>query len=190
MPTIDQNLISKGVNKLIQEELRYDKASLADEHIELISSFTHEHKGVYDEIKNVVLSNNRGAQENFLTWKHKGKVVAYGSCVTLLLAIQIINQNNQFIHATIRASLCQQLSCEMVNITTPLMIVGDFNIICNLADRQGGFGNLNPNSMDFGNWIHQHNLIYMGGLRLLGLEDQRWRNLFKRDCTRSSSMQQ
>ncbi|KAL8152632.1 hypothetical protein V2J09_010392, partial [Rumex salicifolius] len=49
-----------GVNKLILEELRYDKASLAGEHRELFSRFTHEQKGVYDEIMNVVLSNKGG----------------------------------------------------------------------------------------------------------------------------------
>ncbi|KAL8150597.1 hypothetical protein V2J09_020405 [Rumex salicifolius] len=70
MPTIDQSLLSEGVNKLILEELRYDKASLAGEHRQLISSFAHEQKGVYDEIMNVVLSNNGGVFFIWI-WRHR-----------------------------------------------------------------------------------------------------------------------
>ncbi|KAL8140808.1 hypothetical protein V2J09_006829 [Rumex salicifolius] len=66
MPTIDQSLLSEGVYRLILEELRYDKASLAGEHKELISSFTHEKKGVYDE---GLVFYGYGGTRNFFLWR-------------------------------------------------------------------------------------------------------------------------
>ncbi|KAL8167735.1 hypothetical protein V2J09_009234 [Rumex salicifolius] len=40
----------------LTKELRYDKASLADEHKKIFSSFTYEQKEVYEKIMNVVLA--------------------------------------------------------------------------------------------------------------------------------------
>lgn len=54
MPLPDEISILEGNNKLIQEELRYDKALQKSEHNMLISSFTDEQKSVYEEIMDVV----------------------------------------------------------------------------------------------------------------------------------------
>ncbi|KAL8142758.1 hypothetical protein V2J09_015790 [Rumex salicifolius] len=60
MLKVVQSLISDGVNKLIQQEVQYDRGCLADEHTKLLSRFTDEQKGVYDEIMNAILSNGGG----------------------------------------------------------------------------------------------------------------------------------
>ncbi|XP_020251238.1 ATP-dependent DNA helicase PIF4-like, partial [Asparagus officinalis] len=47
-------------NKLIQDELNYNKESLAIEHTELLSSLTTEQRHVYDRIIDAVFENNGG----------------------------------------------------------------------------------------------------------------------------------
>lgn len=44
----------------------------------------------------------------------------------------------------------------------PLLIGGDFNTIVRLDERSGGNGRLSPDSLAFGEWIHENSLIDMG----------------------------
>ncbi|GLT28176.1 hypothetical protein SLA2020_031270 [Shorea laevis] len=52
-------LLSNVFNKLVLDELSYDKASLIKQHEEYLSCFTTEQRNVYDRIMTVA-SNNKG----------------------------------------------------------------------------------------------------------------------------------
>ncbi|XP_056694876.1 uncharacterized protein [Spinacia oleracea] len=54
IPFPDDMLMSEGRNKLIQDELQYDKAALHQEHEKLFSSLTDEQKEVYNKIMGAV----------------------------------------------------------------------------------------------------------------------------------------
>ncbi|KAL8162108.1 hypothetical protein V2J09_013597 [Rumex salicifolius] len=89
----------------------------------------------------------------------------------------IVSKINQFIHATVgegadlvhvlvvyacpdvqrRVELWQSLSTELDGIGG-----GDFNVIQNLNERQGGSNILSADSIHFGDWIHRNNLIDLG----------------------------
>ena len=60
MPLPDNIMISEGMNKLIQEELRYDREQLREENMRFISSFTTEQRGVYDDVMNAVSRGQGG----------------------------------------------------------------------------------------------------------------------------------
>uniref|UniRef100_A0A803LRG6 ATP-dependent DNA helicase n=1 Tax=Chenopodium quinoa TaxID=63459 RepID=A0A803LRG6_CHEQI len=59
-PLPDQILVSDGLNKLIQEELRYDRAEMEIEHKRLLSCLTDEQKGVYEEIMGALARDKGG----------------------------------------------------------------------------------------------------------------------------------
>uniref|UniRef100_A0A803MTD1 ATP-dependent DNA helicase n=1 Tax=Chenopodium quinoa TaxID=63459 RepID=A0A803MTD1_CHEQI len=60
MPLPDHDLVSHGLNKLIQGELCYDRTSMDLEHKRLSSCLTDEQKGVYDEIMNALAGDEGG----------------------------------------------------------------------------------------------------------------------------------
>lgn len=60
MPLPDRDLISDGLNKLIHEELSYDKISMEIEQKRLLSCLTDEQKGVYDEIIGALAGDKGG----------------------------------------------------------------------------------------------------------------------------------
>ncbi|XP_057746277.1 uncharacterized protein LOC130965536 [Arachis stenosperma] len=53
-------LMTKGVNSLICDELRYDRRTLAEEHNSLLDQLTNEHKYVYDQVMDVVTKKKGG----------------------------------------------------------------------------------------------------------------------------------
>lgn len=59
MPNPDISLQSESHNKLIYDELNYDRATLAIEHNHLLSQMTSEQRRIYDRIMGSV-DNNRG----------------------------------------------------------------------------------------------------------------------------------
>lgn len=60
MPRTDVAINSAGLNRLIYDELRYNKDSLKEEHDRLMSTLTTEHKGIYDTIMARVDANEQG----------------------------------------------------------------------------------------------------------------------------------
>ena len=60
MPTPDDILIAEGLNKLIQDKLRYDREELQVDNTKLISTFIDEQKWVYDKILNAVSRGEGG----------------------------------------------------------------------------------------------------------------------------------
>lgn len=96
--------------------------------------------------------------------------------------VNIVKSSEQFIHATVskdaelthmivvyaapsanrRSGLWNELRAEIQSITEPLLIGGDFNTIVRLDERTGGNGCLSPDSLEFGEWIHDFSLIDMG----------------------------
>jgi hypothetical protein len=50
MPTADQSLVSDVQNKLIQDEMSYNRPALAGEHKIMMSTMTAEQRTVYDRI--------------------------------------------------------------------------------------------------------------------------------------------
>ncbi|KAL2933052.1 ATP-dependent DNA helicase pif1, partial [Bienertia sinuspersici] len=60
IPFPDEMLMTEGQNKLIQDELQYDRSSLHQEHERLHSSLTDEQKGIYLKIMNAVSKGQGG----------------------------------------------------------------------------------------------------------------------------------
>lgn len=60
MPYRDEALIMEQHNRLIQDELNYDRSQLSLDHDRLVSSFTDEQRGVYDQIMCVVSADKGG----------------------------------------------------------------------------------------------------------------------------------
>ncbi|KAK9669431.1 hypothetical protein RND81_13G129500 [Saponaria officinalis] len=65
MPFPDDLSSSEHVNKLILDELSYDKDALFDEHARLISSLTDEQRSIYQEIMDAV-RNGRGGVFSYM----------------------------------------------------------------------------------------------------------------------------
>ncbi|KAL6581726.1 hypothetical protein OROMI_005740 [Orobanche minor] len=59
MPLPDDDMVREGNNRLIQQELNYDRSQLEMEHRQLCSSLTDEQKAIYEEIINAT-SNDKG----------------------------------------------------------------------------------------------------------------------------------
>lgn len=59
MPFPNETILGEGNNKLIQEERRYDRHQLSEEHNQLVSTMTVEQRSVYDRILTAV-QNDRG----------------------------------------------------------------------------------------------------------------------------------
>ena len=59
MPQPDMLLLSNAQNRLIQDELNYDREALAAEHVKLLSSMTSEQREIYDKIM-LSVSEDRG----------------------------------------------------------------------------------------------------------------------------------
>ena len=61
MPPLNESLlIPERYNKLIEDELAYDRVQLAVEHDSLLASFTTKQRSVYDEIMDVAEANVGG----------------------------------------------------------------------------------------------------------------------------------
>jgi Cdc6-like AAA superfamily ATPase len=60
MPRTDVAINSAGLNRLIYDELRYNKDSLKEEHDRLMSTMTTEQKNIYDTIMGRVEANKQG----------------------------------------------------------------------------------------------------------------------------------
>jgi len=60
MPWSDLSFNNEGRNRLIYDELRYDRNILKDEHQRLMSTMTSEQKTIYDKIMARVISNQPG----------------------------------------------------------------------------------------------------------------------------------
>ncbi|KAL6585413.1 hypothetical protein OROMI_002057 [Orobanche minor] len=60
MPYPDMNVVFEGQNKLIQEELRYDKNLMEDEHRKLFSSLSDEQQAIHDKILTAVANDKGG----------------------------------------------------------------------------------------------------------------------------------
>ncbi|KAL8170937.1 hypothetical protein V2J09_022741 [Rumex salicifolius] len=65
-------------------------------------------------------------------------------------------------NTTMTAMVPTPQPASLDNISSPIFLGGDFNVISNLADRDGGSGDLSIDSMEFCDWIHHNNLIYIG----------------------------
>ena len=60
MPTSDTSLVPDIQNRLIHDELNYNRQSLAEEHVRLMSTMTSEQRKVYDTIMTRVNENKPG----------------------------------------------------------------------------------------------------------------------------------
>jgi ATP-dependent DNA helicase PIF1 len=60
MPQPDPGLLPDRGNRLIYDELNYDRQALADEHRKLMSTMTTEQRGVYDKIMTRIRNNQPG----------------------------------------------------------------------------------------------------------------------------------
>jgi ATP-dependent DNA helicase PIF1 len=60
MPRPDPGLLPFKGNRLIYDELNYDRDVLAEEHRKLMSTMTHEQRGVYDKIMSRIENNEPG----------------------------------------------------------------------------------------------------------------------------------
>ncbi|XP_023639459.1 uncharacterized protein LOC111830917 [Capsella rubella] len=96
--------------------------------------------------------------------------------------VEIMSSSDQFIHARVkqgvecfhlvvvyaaptvsrRSGLWASLKAVVTSIDGPLMIGGDFNTIVRIDERVGGNGHLSPDSLAFGEWINELELIDMG----------------------------
>lgn len=96
--------------------------------------------------------------------------------------VDVVHCHQQFIHARVkvgrnllhlipvyacptpsrRKSLWQELKATINPINEPLFVGGDFNTIMYKDERQGGSGNLSPDSKDFAKWASDLCLIDMG----------------------------
>ncbi|KAL2928062.1 ATP-dependent DNA helicase PIF4, partial [Bienertia sinuspersici] len=74
LPFPDDIIISDGINKLIQDELRYDRASLQAEHNSLFSNLTDEQQEIYETTMSVVSSGEGGG---FFIYGHGGTGKAF-----------------------------------------------------------------------------------------------------------------
>ncbi|KAM4099556.1 hypothetical protein ACJW30_05G000100 [Castanea mollissima] len=61
-------LLRQSNNKVLQEELDYDRNSLAVEHIKLLASLNIDQRNIYDEVINSVSENKGGTGKTYL-WK-------------------------------------------------------------------------------------------------------------------------
>jgi hypothetical protein len=60
MPKTDRGLVSEVQNRLIYDELSYNRRSLDEEHHNLMASMTDEQRGIYDRIMSRVTANKPG----------------------------------------------------------------------------------------------------------------------------------
>ncbi|RHN48987.1 putative DNA helicase Pif1, P-loop containing nucleoside triphosphate hydrolase [Medicago truncatula] len=60
MPQPDMSLITERQNRLIYDELNYDRQSLAKEYTQLMSTMTSEQRKIYDKIMTRVIENKPG----------------------------------------------------------------------------------------------------------------------------------
>ena len=70
IPFPDDMLMSEGRNKLIQDELQYDRSSLQQEHEALCSSLTDEQKEVYNKIMSAVSKDEGRCFLHIWLWWH------------------------------------------------------------------------------------------------------------------------
>jgi hypothetical protein len=74
MPYPDTLLLSQSNNRLLQEELDYDRIFLAKEHIKLFSGLNYEQRKIYDAIIGSVTENKGGV---FFVYGHGGTGKTY-----------------------------------------------------------------------------------------------------------------
>lgn len=60
MPNADHDLNSHQDNRLINDELNYDRVALTEEHVQLLEKMTNEQRGVYDTVVNAVTADKGG----------------------------------------------------------------------------------------------------------------------------------
>ncbi|CAH9122206.1 unnamed protein product, partial [Cuscuta epithymum] len=60
MPQPDTSIISESENRLLLDELNYDRTKLAAEHIQLMSTMTSEQRSIYDTIMECIKDDNGG----------------------------------------------------------------------------------------------------------------------------------
>jgi ATP-dependent DNA helicase PIF1 len=71
MPQPDPELLPDRGNRLIFDELNYDKQSLLEEHRTLMSTMTAEQKRVYDKIMARIQRNQPGFFFSLWLWWHR-----------------------------------------------------------------------------------------------------------------------
>ncbi|XP_071739185.1 uncharacterized protein [Rutidosis leptorrhynchoides] len=83
MPYPSNDFVIDTTNRLIHDELRYDRVALKSEHDILFSSLTSEHKGVYDEIMFAV-HNNVGVHLAHIRYGGTGKTFLWKTLSTAI----------------------------------------------------------------------------------------------------------
>jgi hypothetical protein len=71
MPRPDPGLLPDKGNRLIYDELNYDRQSLAEEHRLLMSTMTVEQRKVYDKIMARIQENKPGFFFSLWLWWHR-----------------------------------------------------------------------------------------------------------------------
>lgn len=103
--------------------------------------------------------------------------------------VTVEESNEQFIYAIVRKGLevlhlitvyaapsvsrrsvvWSQLRTVINRVDGPLLIGGDFNTILRLDERTGGSGGLSPDSLAFGDWIHDLCRLLIWGSMVISL---------------------
>ncbi|CAH9125196.1 unnamed protein product, partial [Cuscuta epithymum] len=60
MPIPDNRFLSNNGNRLVYDELRYDRVKLVEEHKQLLGNLTAEQRAIYETVMNAIDSNNGG----------------------------------------------------------------------------------------------------------------------------------
>ncbi|CAJ2675849.1 unnamed protein product [Trifolium pratense] len=79
MPRADTSLVLGIQNSLIHDELNYNRQSLAEEHVRLMSTMTSEQRKVYDTIMTRVNENKPGVFF-FMVMAVQGRHLSEGPC--------------------------------------------------------------------------------------------------------------
>lgn len=74
MPYPNTLLLSQSSNRLLQEELDYDRVVLAEEHIKLLKGLNYEQRKIYDAVIGSVTEKKGGV---FFVYRHGGTGKTY-----------------------------------------------------------------------------------------------------------------